>query len=189
MAFVTHPSVDEILQVPGYLFWNPTALDSEANWGTKLGFCENGVTFVPAPQFSETHEEEYGEEVRDVIYLGSIPRVTVILQNWNDIMTSVLFPGQYTSSKKITMFGALKPGTSVSTGSTYAKPLLFVPNDRTNKPCLLVQKAVPTFLMQGKVKFSHTERALWAAQFTPVRKTNHADGAVYVGLLAGATLR
>lgn len=186
MTFSTHPSITEILQVPGYLFWNPTALTSEATWGAKIGFLEGGVRFEPRYRVQTYTEEEYGDEVRAKVFTGAAPLVTAVFKNWNATLAS-LFPGAG-SSLTLKYPGAIAAGTEIDS-TTYAKPLLFVPQDTTNRPCLLVQKAAPNPVETARLQISHTRQTQFPVVFDCLRKSSDADGIYYFGKLSGAVLR
>ena len=187
MAWATHPSIDEILRVPGYLFWNPTNLAAEATWGTKLGYSEKGITFSPSLHILPLTEEETGDEITDLVYVGGTPAVTAIIQSHNTIMLARLFPGMG-GTNKANSPGSYSAGKVISSMSGVYAPLLFVPDDRANNPCLLLQKATP-HESGASLNFSHKNRVMYSIVFVPLRKTNDADGIWYLGALSGATLR
>jgi hypothetical protein len=189
MSFTTHPSVLEVLQVPGYLFWSPTNLSAEATWGTKLGFCENGINFYPNIQIQEITEEDRGVEITHKIYLGMRPKITAVLQNWNTTLMARLFPGMTSgASLLVPSRSSILTGADL-TGSAYVAPVLFVPQDTTRDPVLLGQKASPNVDESAVLNFSATKRVLFSIVFDLIRKTTDADGTFYMGLLSGATLR
>ena len=187
MSFLTNPSADEIIQVAGYLFWNPTNLAAEATWGTKIGFCEGGITFSPGHHVEYLHQEETGEALYKVIYCGSSPRLVAVLRNWNETLMACLFPG-LVATTALKLPGSILPGTDLSS-STYSKPVLFVPQDTANHPCVLLQKACPHILDAAKLKFSHKDATTFPAVFDGLPKTTDDNGTAYKGLLSGAVLR
>jgi len=181
-SFATHPDVSEILQVPGLLFTGPTAFDAEAHWGTKLGYCKNGVFFDPGYQVEEVHQEEAGEAVWKVFYLGSIPRIFAILRNWNATALGQFFPGLVTGSA-LNFPGSLKPGAELSS-ATYSKKLLFVPDDAVNNPCCYMNLACPHIQQTAKLALSHSNKMEFPAVWTGILSGSRA----YVGPLSGASL-
>lgn len=187
MAFLTHPSVEEIIQVAGYLFWNPTNLAAEATWGTKLGFCEGGIVFQSGHSVIPVTQEETGPAVYKVVYVGSRPTLFAVLKNYNSTLLSTLFPGM-TTSTAAKFPSTIRPGTDLS-GATYSQPLLFVPQDTTNHPCVLLQKGCPNIVQAAKLKLSHSDRTTFPVVFNGLPKTTDADGTAYFGLLSGAVLR
>lgn len=188
MAFLTNPDIDETIKCSGYLFWTPTNLSAEATWGTKLGFVEKGsLKFSPGYNTASITREEYGEAVYKKLYVGSTPRLVAVLRNWNATAMAVLFPG-LNSTKALKIPSSLLTGTVISS-TTYAKPLLFVPQDTTNNPCILLQQAAPNIVDSAKMMISHSGETLFPVVFDGIQKTADADGAAYFGLLSGATLR
>jgi hypothetical protein len=189
VAITTKPDMNEILQVPGYLYWEPSALDVEANWGTLLGFTKTGVSFEPGYGVQHLTAMETGIEPTIKVYLGSAPRISVILRNWNATMISVLFPGlKKSGATAINAPGAIVAGQDL-TAATYAKYLLFVPVDQTNNPCFLLQSAAPNILRTAKLQASHKNRMLFPCVFDAIRKSSDVDGLYYIGPLSGGTLR
>ena len=187
MGFLTNPSVDEIVQCSGYLFWNPTNLASEATWGTKLGFVDGGVVFQPGYQVVTVTQEETGQAVYKKIYTGATPVISGVLKSWNSTVIGALFPG-LASGASVKITNSFKPGSDLSSTS-YCKPLLYVPQDTTNHPCVLFQKACPNIVETAKLILSHTKRMTFPFVFDALNKTSDADGTAYFGLLSGATLR
>lgn len=184
MAWATHPSANEILRSPGYLFWNPTSLASEATWGTKLGFCEKGISI----NFQYTNKiytgEELGEEpiLRLFTGVGKISCV-VAMKNFNSLNLSLLFPG-LTQSEMIKTPGFIIPGSNMS---SYFGKLLFVPDDTGNNPIFILQNA--SAVSAGGMDFSRVEDLSFICVFESFRKTNDADGRYYLGNIASGVLR
>jgi len=187
MGFITHPSIDEVLQVPGYLFWNPTALTSEATWGTKLGFCESGISFQPNQTIVDLQEEETGEETTMRVFCGGTATIIAVLQNYNATALSALFPGQTTSARAYYP-GSIKPGTDIASGTTYAKPLLFVPQDLARDPAIVFQKASPNIVKTARIVLSHSKKSLFPCVFTAIRKSSAVNGIYDIGILSGLGL-
>jgi len=187
MAWVTYPDINEIMQQAGFLFWEPSALDVEANWGTKLGFVEKGVDFDFGHNFGILSGEEKGEEPLYKIYLGQTPSVTAILKNYNADVIARLFPG-LTSGSAVTSPGTILPGADLF-NVLYTGHLLFVPDDTINHNCILLQKASPCIISTAKVMHSQSTPSAFPIVFTCSRKTNDTDGFYYYGPLSGAVLR
>lgn len=184
----TYPNFAEILQVPGFLYWGTTSLANEVGYGTLLGYTEDGVTFEPGQEFYPYKIQETGEEIAGILGLGGSPRLFAVLQNYNATMLARLFPGMnYASAVK--MPGAYDAGKALSATSGIYDRLLFAPVDTTNHPCLLFQKAVPHFVEAAKMHFTHSNRLFYPVVFTGLRKTNDADGVMYMGAISGGTLR
>lgn len=187
MTLATYPDVSEILKNPGFLFWNPVGFASEAQYGTKLGYCEAGVDFAPNWSYTFTTEEETGDEIQDVLYLGASPVLSATLANFNTASLARMFPG---GSGTNTAYypGSTTIGNVISSSSTICKPVLFVP-ENTSYPCLLLQKAVPKLDSAWVIKMSHVQKMLYRLSFHGISKTRDVDGAYYLGAISGATLR
>lgn len=187
MTFATNPSVAEILRVPGLLFWNPTGFASEAQYGTKLGYCEDGVSFTPNLQAIPCTEEETGEEIIDLIYVGARPTVSVILQNYSTTVLARCFPGGGGTLSASYPGTYLKGKDLANTSAVYA-PLLFVPENSASYPCLLLQKAVPIMSSEWSMEFSHGKKMMYSIIFHGIVKSTASNGCFYIGPLSGATL-
>ena len=184
----TYPNYSEILQVPGFLYWNPTGFTTENQYGTLLGYTENGVHFKPNITAIPVRVEERGAETSLVIYTGSNPLLVAVLQNYNTNMIARLFPGMLRTNA-INYPGSYKPGKDLANTFDFYAPLLFMPVDEVNHPCLLFQKAVPNLADTAMLNFQHDRRVFFAANFRAIRKTSHADGCFYIGDKTGAVLR
>ena len=184
----TYPNFNEILQVPGFLYWNPTGFTTENQYGTLLGYTESGVQFRPNISVIPVRTEERGAEPSLVIYTGASPVLTVVLQNYNNTMISRLFPGML-GTNAINYPGSFFPGTDLANTSTHYKPLLFMPVNETDHFCLLFQKAVPSLVETAQLNLQHDKRVFFTGVFRAIRKTSHADGSFYMGNKTGAVLR
>jgi len=188
MPFDSYPDLLEIQQVSGLLFWGTTSLANEAGWGTKLGFVEKGVHWRPNHGYTLLSGEVNGDEPTMMIYTGPAGFITAVLKNYNTSMLSVLFPG-LVDGTSVKIPNSIKPGTDIMNSGSYANYLLFVPEDRTNHPCILFQKATPHIVATAEIKYSHVDRSSFPVIFTASRKSDDADGIAYVGALSGAALR
>ena len=186
--FASHPDYAEIIQNSGYLFWNPTNLAAEATWGTKIGFVRDGVAWDPGHGFIELDQPETGDEPVIGIYTGNHVIVAALLRNYNATALSLLFPG-LTSSTAVKFPSTIKTGVNYYATVGYYGKLLYVPDDQANHPCLLLQKAIPRIHSTARIKLSHYDPMTFPCLFTGARKSNDADGIIYVGPLSGAVLR
>lgn len=181
----TTPSEDEILQVPGFLYWNPTSLVAPIDYGDLLGYTKDGVTLDPGQKYRFIKGEETGEAVISSVYIGAQPRVSVILRNWNaNVLTSV-FPGQG-GTTKIDVPGSVLTGTLTSS-TTYAKPLLFLPSLSTD-PCILLKRAVPHISQAAKMAWDHTRPLNLLVEFEGIWVSSGAATQYYIGPVSGASL-
>jgi len=178
------PDPLEILRVPGILWWAPTNLGTPA-YGTRLGFLSDGVLWEPGYKTLILAGEEKGEEPTQKYFLGTAGKVYVRLLNYNSSAIARLFPG-CTSSTKVQYPNSFLAGTDL-TSSTYTDRLLYVPDDTTNNPCLLLQKSAPN--VEDTIRLSRGDDTEFLCVFDAFRKTNDVDGISYLGLIAGATLR
>lgn len=188
MGFASYPSMLEISQVSGFLFWGTTSLANEAGWGTKLGYVKGGIDWRPYYGTEVLSGVENGDEPILTVFTGNSGRLIALLRNYNTTALARLFPGLVTGTAVKTP-GAIAPGTILSATAAYYGRLLFVPDDEDNHPCLLLQKAVPHALKTTKLKFAHADELVFPCVFEAHRKSDDADGISYLGLIAGATLR
>lgn len=185
MSWVSHPAISEILRVPGYLFWNPANLASEAGWGTKLGYTEKGIDVDVDIDSGLLQNEEAGEEIQYKIYLGTTVRVSCQLKNYNANTLAQLFPGM-SSATKIQVPGIILPGKDLNT-LVYTSHLLYVPDDETNNPIMILQKAQPN--IYGSFIFSRQKDLIFNCLFDGFRKSNDLDGILYIGDITTGNLR
>lgn len=185
---ITYPNFDEILQVPGFLYWGTVGLSHESEYGTLLGYTEDGVHFEPGINIVPVRQEETGEEITQIFYVGNAPTIYATLQNYNAAVLTKLFPGMggvtYVKSP-----GSYLAGKQLSSTSSYTARLLFMPLDETNNPCLIFQKACPHIVETAKLNFMHNNRTFFPVVFRGLRKTSDAEGIYYLGNKMGAVLR
>lgn len=180
----SHPNVNEILRVPGYLFWGTTALTDETTWGTKLGFTETGIRIETIPRYIYHRIEEDGAEPSIKLYGGTFCRLYCTLKNYNETAINAIFPGLSTE-EKINFPGIYATGKDLTTVLTGR--LLFVPDDEENNPICLAQKASGT-LVQA-FYFRRNLDTNFESVFDCFRKSNDRDGILYVGPIAEGVLR
>ena len=181
MAWVTYPAVSELTRNAGFLFWNPSALTSEATWGTKLGYTDQGVDVLPSIQVAELTEEETGNEVTRIVKLGETPRIVANLSSWNATSIARAFPSM-TSTTNVSHPGSNKPGAFLQNTTGV---LLFVPDDVTNNLCLIVYKACPRLVQEAVVKLSHGNLTMLMVSFLALR-SNGSGTSFYLGKMSGA---
>ena len=185
MAWQNYPDPIEILRQPGLLFWNPIALDTEANFGTKLGYQEKPIEVNIDYRFGTLYGEEDGNEPKHKIFLGvGEIFISTLLKNYNAAALAVLFPGLVASSQ-VKIPNSFNAGSDLLT-SNYGR-LLFVPEDSTNNKVVLFQKAAPN--VTGAFRLSRVLDTDFPVRFDAYRKTDDADGRIYIGPLANAVLR
>jgi hypothetical protein len=162
MSWVSHPDISEIMRVPGYCFWNPSALDVEANWGTKLGYSLKGVEFESGLKVVPVKYEVTGNQTRHLIYCGANPRAIVTLRSYNSTALARLFPG-LVSDTRVTFPGSTRSGTDLM--NTHTGTFLFVPDDRGNSPALLITSCAPAILETAQIVFSNQEEMVFPCMF------------------------
>jgi len=139
MAWNSHPDIDEIIRAPGYLFVNPTGTATEADWGTKLGYTEDGIRIKIAYNTTLLDVEDTGLDWKYKVFTGCNVKVMVLLKNWNTVALKQLMPGM-SSTTKIIIRNSIKTGTLLNS-ATYTDKILFVPDDQTNNPACILRKA------------------------------------------------
>lgn len=184
MPFATDPNPLEILRAPGYLYWSPTSLASEAGYGTLLGFCENGIEVGINYGAHPLHVEESGKVPTDFLFSGAPLTVSAILKNFSAATLARLFPGQ-SSSAAVKIPGSIKPGSLLKT--SYASRLLFVPENTTSNPIFILQSAMPR--IKGKFSLSRVRDTNFPITFDSMTNTDDADGQYYLGAIGGGVLR
>jgi hypothetical protein len=183
--FTSHPAANEILRVPGYLFWNPSALTNESTWGTKLGFCEKGVDVDFRYLERKLTGEIFGSEWTHDIFLGVNIEVKVVLKNYNTTTVGRLFPG-LTSGTSVQFPNSFATGKDLTRYSIAWGRLLFVPEDTTNNPIFILQKAIPNF--RGTFPLSRVRDTSFPCVFSNFRKSDSIAGMYYFGLITGGVL-
>lgn len=185
-AFVSidvDPNPNEILRMPGFLYWNP--VDLIGNYGTKLGFVETGCIFDPNIQTVLLSSEDHGNEPGLEVFVGAAPAIVADLLNYNESALARMFPGM-SNTNKVQIPGILKSGAFLS-DEAYSGRLLYVPDDKVNNPCLLIQRASPRL---GKfIRVSRGNDMVFQVNFQALRKTDHPDGTFYMGPILSAILR
>lgn len=160
MTWLSEPNIDEIIQVGGYIFYNPTNLASEATWGTKLGYTakENAI-FSPGIRTIEITEEDSGIYETMSIFIGARPIFSANLTSWNSTVMGLLFPSLVggSSGKLVSIPGSLKTGTNMFT----TNKILFVPDDTARHPALYLKNISPRVLESARIKFEHSDKTIF----------------------------
>lgn len=189
MTFTSYPDITDVLYVPGLLFWGTTSLSTEAGYGTKLGYCNTGITFEPRVRTVEFTGSETGEEPIMELFLGYAPRVFADLMNYNATALARLFPSLTSSTAVSYPSASALPGKNLFSSTSR---LLFVPDDTANNPILLLHHAVAHIIAAAKLRLIQSDPTIFPAVF--LAKTNISDGSrvagssFYLGPLSGATL-
>ena len=155
MTFVTYPDAKEIVKGSGLLYLNPTGISKEADYGTLLGYTEDGCIAYPGYRTIELTTEETGQYPTLAIFVGAQIRLLANLLNWNRYALSILFPYVVggTSNKAVSFPGSLKTGKDVfNMGS-----VLYVPEDTTNHPAVYCKTISPHLIETAKISFIHSK--------------------------------
>lgn len=177
---------DNILRMPGKLYWNPVNLTD--NFGTLLGYKNQEMLFetdLEAAIRNVPGDETAGREFAHSIFTGANPYVIFTMLEYSSATMALCFPSMEDS-------GDVK-GYDTKTGDDFAGDsgifgrLLFVPDDTTNNKILLLQKVVPTVVKPlGISRNGNTE---YVVKLQCFRKTTNADGVFFLGDIANAILR
>ena len=176
--------INEVLRIPGFLYWNTTNLDSESGYGKLLGYTEQGIELRTSQQLLKFTTPESGDEVDRIYTTGSTPQLLCVLKNYQPDALSAIFPG-LSSSAELRYPGNILAGQELS-NDTHSKRLLFVP-ENLNNPCVLLQKACAN--VSSALKFSRRDFLNFPVIFDALRKTDDPDGVYYVGDIQNGVLR
>lgn len=160
MAFTSHPSVSEIVQVSGYLFYNPTNLALESGWGTKIGYTEKeNAAYSVGFRTVELNSEDSGIAPVLSVYVGCVARLFANLTSWNTTVCGLLFPSLVggTSGTLTSIPGTLKTGTD----NFSSNKVLFVPEDNSRHPALYFKSISPHIIEAAVVKYMHSDKTIF----------------------------
>lgn len=179
MSFTTYPTPNEISKNGGLLYWAPTSLATEAGYGTLLGYVDS-LIFAPNQSVIDLTEEETGDTVIMSIYRGCNPQIIANLMNYNDNVLSRLFPGCVNATYKSITFPTLKTGTDLLASSSYYGKLLYVPEDTTYDPVILLRLCAPRAAQRANIVISVSQASIFQGIFQAKE--------FYYGLKTGCTL-
>lgn len=160
MGFISHPDEDEILQVGGYLYYNPTNLSSESGWGTKIGYTEKeNAAYSIGFRTAIITFEDSGTYPIKAIFVGCNIWLSANITSWNATVCGLLFPSLAggTSGTLISIPGSLKTGIDNFT----SHKILFVPEDNTRHPALYFKDISPHLIESAVVKYIHSDRTVF----------------------------
>jgi hypothetical protein len=185
MTLTIHPAVSELRRVPGYCYWGPSALDAEANYGTKLGFTEAGVDWSIGYATAKSRAEERGEEPVAKWYLGAECRVWVIFKSWNATTLARAWPG-LNSGTDVQYPNDFLAGTRLDS-ATYAGKFLFMPYDECAvNMCLMANYAVPNVEETARIRLRLNDDTNIPIVFDCFRHPSAAGGeTAYASLFVG----
>lgn len=183
-SFTTHPDPNEILRASGYWYLNPTDLSSESTWGTRLGYTKSGARIWWNEKVVEYNGVIRGVEPIAEVYCGCNVKVETTLRNYNSSVLGVAMPGRF-SSTAIRVPGSIAPGT-LKSSSTYTNVLLYVPDDKDNKPCCLIRKAMVN--VKKTTDLTKQREISWALEINALTGSGTLDNILFLGLIAYASL-
>jgi len=179
MSWLSHPDVDEIIRVPGYLHINPTSKTTEAGWGTKIGYVEKGVIIRIDYKTLLLDEEDSGLDWKYKLFLGVNVKLIATLKNWNAGIISQLVPGM-SSTTNMGMRNSYKTGNLQTTNYK----VLYVPEDRTNNPCFYLRAGRPNIM--GDITANRGKDMEFPLAWDGFNSSG--DSLFYFGTWAGLTL-
>lgn len=168
------PNVQDVLQVPGRLSYNPTSLSLDyPHGGTALGIVRQ-ISVRPAVAHQEIKAEEFGVETVDILYIGEAWVLTAILRSFDNDMLGVVWantktPG--TSGKRTVEY----PGTGASpvrAGSLVSNrsvKLVFTPDDTQHHPMLILYRALPMIQESTEISLALNLKFEIAVAFVGIR--------------------
>lgn len=179
--------LNDALNVPGRLSWNPTSVSSAyPHGGTALGFVR-GVAVRRVEARRELTDEAFGSEVYDVISCGENWALACIFRSYDADAIGVLFPNTSTGTvakrKIVATPGTNRPGLLLSEKSG---KLLFTPLDSDRAPAVLFYKAIPLTDETLEMNKALDKREEYGALFVAVRDSS--DRIEQMGLLRDLTL-
>ena len=184
MTFATEPNPSEILQQPGYLYWNPSGLDDEENYGTLIGFTQKGVDFDAGMKPVLLQKEETGSEVAYKLF-DQEPKVKTVLVSWNNQAIDLLFPG-LSNSGTVESPGKTRILPGMDMFDNYSGCLLFVPWNTTSNNIFILQQCSPN--IEKSIKFSATTESSYVVVFHAKRKSEDDHGLYYIGPIGSGAI-
>lgn len=143
-AYVSRPQARSPLNAPGRLIANPTSVTASPNYGgTSLGLVK-GVALSRASGSTPVYSEGRGN-LTDVLKPSERWILAAGLRGWDDDALRLLAP-DYQSEGAVTRHRVLTFPQSSKTGAsalTRALTLLYVPDDVTRVPAIVMPLAVP----------------------------------------------
>lgn len=143
MPLTTLPDVSTILQVPCVVYVSPSALDTEANYGTLVGNTEGPVQLTCNIETRLVTKEPRGVKPVKETVVGIWWEIRMRLAAHSSAALDLAFPGM-ASGTDVRHPGAadgagLIAGTDLAS-ATYAKQVLIMPIDECAvNPCALIQ--------------------------------------------------
>ncbi len=148
--------ITQVLRVPGRFCSAPTNLSAAfPHGGTALGIIHHAAARrIGRYDFVRAHE--FAGEVVEVVEGGADWVMAAMVRQYDNDAIAAIWPhtgtGGTSSDKYIEYPGSTnRAGTLLSTN---AFVLMFVPNDTTNHPCVLMRRAVPMIEETAELRLS-----------------------------------
>jgi len=180
VSSLTTPDEDEILRVPGSLYWGTVNIGA-GNYGTRIGYLRDGIEYFTGAHYEYLSVEGTGVENSIKVYCGAKPRIIANLVNFNETVLSALFPGLSSAATHIIPNNFL--AGSIVSEDTYCDDLLFLPDDSANNPCVYLRKAAPN--LEKSFRFTRNQEAVYRCFFDSIRSGVTTSALSYVGLISG----
>lgn len=158
------PAVADIIRAPGFLYWNPPNIAAD-QFGTKLGYLDNGINFDPDFGVKYLTSMDSGNEITGVYYTGNVCHIEAGFLSYNAETVAKITPGMATG-KNISI-GTAKTGRNM--GSNDSGKLVFVPDDTTNNIVIVFPKAVPYWA--GTSNFYRHDDTRFGVRFVALKQS------------------
>lgn len=179
------PDLNEVLNAPGRLVWNPTNLATAfPHGGSALGSTRQSL-LQRTDVRSEIRDEAFGQEVSEVVWCGENWVMATILRQYDADAVATVFPNTSTGTvaKRKIVSGSTtstnRPGLLLSAN---AGKLLFSPLDPDRVPAVLFYKAIPLTDETLRINLALDKRLEYGAVFLAIRHSS-------LGLLQYAFLK
>lgn len=164
---------EAILRSPGFLYWGATDFGNE-NFGTKLGFLNEGVIFDPGFIVDELTSMDEGATPNIDLFSGMNAFIEANFLSYNATVLARLFPGM-TSGTSVNIPSSRKTGSLLSSDNSGV--LTFVPDDLTNNKIVVFYKAVP--FMSRNTRIARGGDIFWTCIFRA--RENGSGKIVFIG--------
>lgn len=176
-------NLNAIKFVRGKLVANPTSL-STTHGGTELGLTR-GRIFRPNVDKSRLTQEAHGGVTHQIWHMQKSPQFACFLRDWDAAALARFFPDTSGSVVRgsANASGGIRSGYGLASN---AFKLLFLPDDSTNHPAILIYKFIPWVDPEAEIGLSLREEF---GLLVGGEGTKDSAGKLYeIGLLSALTL-
>tara|TARA_R100000458_G_scaffold59708_1_gene71301 strand:+ start:229 stop:792 length:564 start_codon:yes stop_codon:yes gene_type:complete len=156
----TFKSSTRIMRAPGTVIAGPTSLTagSTGEYGGEIIGSTRAVALVPLGTSYRVECEGIGE-FSDVLEGNNRYLVNFFLRGWDKMAVAKLLAGGYSVGSVTGNAVWKEPGTKTpgQTATTRALVWLFVPDDTTNHPALIIRAGIPDFADGAELAFQRGE--------------------------------